>query len=69
MNSRLYERYAAKWLAETESAEPPVFRETTDENLAEVLSHQWIARAARPEEYPAIREAIDKLKAEKDGSA
>lgn len=59
---RRYERYAGKWLAETESAEPPVFREPTDESLAEILSHQHITRAAKPEEYPAIREAIDRLR-------
>jgi hypothetical protein len=48
--------YAAKFRAETISAEPPRRILPTDANLKSILDR--CARPARPDEYPAIRRAL-----------
>lgn len=58
---RRYTRYAAKWFADTLFLEPPRPLEPTDENLTAILCTPTIARKARPEEFDAIREAIERL--------
>lgn len=59
---RRIEQYAAKFNAETVCYEPPDPREPTDANLAAVLDR--CVRPARPAEYPAIRAAVLRQRAE-----
>lgn len=58
---RRYTHYAAKWFADTLFLEPPRPLEPTDENLTAILCTPTIARKARPEEFDAIRDAIERL--------
>lgn len=53
---RLYESYAAKFMAETVSAEYPKYEEPSDINLSKRLSN--CCRPARSHEYSAIRQAL-----------
>ena len=48
--------YAAKWVAEHNKAEPPVYADPTDEALAACFAH--CVRPAKQSEYDAIRAAI-----------
>lgn len=51
--------YAAKFVAETASYEPPTYKEPTDENLAKCFEH--CARRPGIEEYGRIRRAVDAI--------
>jgi hypothetical protein len=53
---RRAEGYAAKFRAETINAEPVRSLPPTDANLAMILDR--CGRPARPEEYPAVRQAL-----------
>jgi hypothetical protein len=53
---RRYQRYAAKFRADTIGQGEPLA--PTDENLAAVLQVPGIVRKARPEEFPMIRAAL-----------